>query len=151
MERKSRGAGDLRDPSPDRNNSIRRSNWGRLQEIKAVRHRPSKIGDDAWPNNLRSNSAGIVRSMIPAAGSTTSCCQGADLLRIPVAWPLNGEIISAKPTLVRVREEPQRTKKQHPAPIDIALLGPQMIPLGRLEATQALLPATASIWFEPNE
>jgi hypothetical protein len=43
--------------------------------------------------------------MIPAAESTTSCCQGADLFRIPVDWPLNGEIIDATPTLVRVSRE----------------------------------------------
>jgi hypothetical protein len=46
------------------------------------------------------------------------------------------------------RNKAQGAKKQHPACVYIVMLGPQVILLGGLEATQALRPAATSIWFE---
>jgi hypothetical protein len=77
--------GGSQGPSPARNALICRSTW-------------VDVGDQGRPLQAFQN-------MIPAAKSTTSCCQGADLLRIAVASPPNGEIIDATPALVRVSRE----------------------------------------------
>jgi hypothetical protein len=109
MERSSRGTGDLRDPARSR----RRRSVVELGSVVGGQGRPpraSQIGDDAGPRTWGSNS-GIVRSTIPAAESTTSYGQGADLVKILVAWPLNGEIISATPTLVRVSREAEENEE----------------------------------------
>jgi hypothetical protein len=46
------------------------------------------------------------------------------------------------------RKKAQGAKKQHPACTYIMMLGPQVILLGKLEATQAPSPAVTGIWFE---
>ena len=80
-------------------------------EIKAVRHTPHKIGDDDWPNNLGVEVRWHRQKYDPGSAVDDELLSKEDLIRISVAWPLNEEIISATPTLVRVSREAEEDEE----------------------------------------